>query len=401
MSCVPFSSALFLLAAQETYHPPVQKLTPEIRAQVISEIDQVIKTKAFAIDFDPDSWMATVKKHQSEIDKCATPDELCLTLTVGMMDIRNSHMALVATKSMRHITTNGIGLIPISDNGMTFVWRVCRGSAAEKAGIRAGDQVLWSQNPTADDPKGKPAYFRIKSVGRPQRTVKVQPGPYEMFYGPSLTEVSPKTAVLDLPTFTYAYDIKETEALVQKANRYDNLLIDLRGNGGGQPDRLLHFLGMFAAEGSPIGTFVSKAEADEYVKKNGKPTNDLVALSKLSGSEMKLFVPKSSVKYRGRIAILIGNGTGSASEMVAQSLRECRNAPCIGQQTAGAVLFPNGEYIPSGYLLEYPFMDYVSARGRRLENNPIQPDLYVKEGTTGWPGHPDPIWRTAAKFIER
>lgn len=399
MSSVFLPSVLLVLAAQGQYHPADPKVTPEIRAKVIAEIDDTFVKKGFAMDFDPTAWKRVVKERAAEIDSASTPDELSAALTIAMMDMGTSHMAVVARKSMRHVKTTGVGLIMTSDMGTNYVYRVMRHSPAEKAGIRPGDRIVEFANIFADDVHGKPAVAKIKSGNQPSRTFKLQPAEYEPEIAPSLTPLNSKTAVLEIPSFTDSYYPKEVNALMKQADKYDNLLIDLRRNGGGRPEWLMHFLSFFLAKGTFIGTFVGKDAADKYLAENGKPSQSLASLAKYCSPYYKLVVSASHLKYHGKIAILIGAGTGSASEMVTQCLREYRNAPCIGAPTAGAVLLPDAEYIPSGYLLEYPAYDYVSAQGRRLEKFSIQPDLNVEDDPKGWPGHLDPAWIKAEKFL--
>jgi len=401
MSSVFFPGALLLLATQGEYHPAAQKVTPEIRAKVISEIGELFTKKGFAMDFDPASWQQAVKEHASEIDDAKTPDELSMALTITMMYMGTSHMAVVAKKTMRHVKTTGVGLVMTSATGVNYVYRVLRNSPAEKAGIRAGDRIVEYANFAANDIHGKPAVLKIKSGNRPVRTFKLQPAEYEPAIAPSLTPLNSKTAVLEIPSFADSYYPKEVEALMKKAVKYDNLLIDLRRNGGGRPEWLTHLLSFFVPKDTLVGTFVGKDAADKYLAENGKASNSLADLVKYCAPDYSVVVPDSKIKYHGKVAVLIGFGTGSASEMVTQCLRESLNAPCIGAPTAGAVLLPTGEYLTSGYLLEYPVFDYVSARGRRLEKFSIQPDLNLEDEVQGWPGHLDPAWIKAEKFLLR
>lgn len=75
--------------------------------------------------------------------------------------------------------------------------------------------------------------------------------------------------------------------------------------------------------------------------------------------------------------MLVDGATGSAAEIFAAVLQEHGRATIIGRKTAGAVLASWFHSLPDGGELQLSRMDYVTPKGRRLENDGVEPDVKV------------------------
>jgi carboxyl-terminal processing protease len=82
--------------------------------------------------------------------------------------------------------------------------------------------------------------------------------------------------------------------------------------------------------------------------------------------------------YRGKLAVLIDDASVSASEMFASGLQESGRAVVIGERSAGSTLPSVAKELPTGAILQYAFADFVSAYGKVLEGQGVQPDIAVK-----------------------
>ncbi len=127
---------------------------------------------------------------------------------------------------------------------------------------------------------------------------------------------------------------------------------------------------------SVIGAFISKEDAAAYEKKHGITPNDPVKLAEFKERKYSTFKAKVD-PFKGKIAVLTNRGSASASEITAAALREVAGAPLVGTRTAGAVLASVYGRLPHGFELQYPITDYVTAKGMRLEGNPLSPDAEI------------------------
>ena len=96
--------------------------------------------------------------------------------------------------------------------------------------------------------------------------------------------------------------------------------------------------------------------------------------------------------------MLINRGSGSASEICAAALSERASAPLVGTQSAGAVLSSTYAKLSEGFMMQYPLSDYITAKGMRLESNPLKPTHEVKAVRQG--DGPDPAVEKAVEVLK-
>jgi carboxyl-terminal processing protease len=77
------------------------------------------------------------------------------------------------------------------------------------------------------------------------------------------------------------------------------------------------------------------------------------------------------------VVVLVDGATGSAAEIFAAVLQEHGRATIVGRKTAGAVLASWYHSLPDGGELQLSREDYVTPKGRRLENDGVEPEVKV------------------------
>jgi hypothetical protein len=192
--------------------------------------------------------------------------------------------------------------------------------------------------------------------------------------GARLEWIDNETAYVRLADFYGTYDERQVERIFEEAREAGRMVLDLRSNPGGEVGNMLHFLGMLLPSNTSIGTFVTRRMARAYVQAGKGDGRDPVAIATWA---KKPFSPRRNDigDFRGKIAVLVDGASGSASEIVANAMREERRSPIIGTPSAGAVLMSTFSRLPHGFRIQFPISDFVSARGKRLESNPVVPDV--------------------------
>lgn len=381
---IPFA---ILAAALPAIAQEPQGLSAEAKQQVIAGLTAVVKERAFVPGVDFSKWDEFIKSKQQAIDEAKTPEELSELLNEEMIRFfKASHLVLItpkAAEARRDRSAVGVGIrIEGLEEGLRVI-KVFPETPAALAGLQPGDIVLeadgkkLSNGMTFQGPVGTTVELKVKR-GEEVLTFKIERKKYSIDEPDTLTWLDGDTAVLKVHTFMDGYSSKRIDELMAEAQKAKKLVLDLRGNGGGIVLNMMNLLGNFLAPEDPFGYFVNRAMVRRYERETQADSADLkkvVDFVKPPG--MKPTAAKSGL-FKGSVAVLVNGGSGSASEITAMALREFRGAPVIGTKSAGAVLVSTIAEISGGWQVQFPFMDYISARGVRLEGNGIVPDSTVE-----------------------
>src|SRR5262249_14921172 len=155
----------------------------------------------------------------------------------------------------------------------------------------------------------------------------------------------------------------------------------LRSNGGGSVLNFIHFLGTLLPKGTEVGTFIDRKMVRQYLEDTGDKEAKPDPVKVAEGSDRKGKINRNPVEpYTGKVAVLIDRRSASASEIVAAAMRELRDAPLVGDRSAGAVLMSTYVKMDNGFEMKVPTSDYVTIKGLRIEGSPLQPDVKSRDG---------------------
>jgi len=133
------------------------------------------------------------------------------------------------------------------------------------------------------------------------------------------------------------------------------LVIDLRGNGGGETRVMLDIAGNFFERETYYGGFRNRA-----------------------GEVQKYHTRRHPDVYKGPVVVLVDEESASATETFAAFMQETRRAAIVGRQTAGSTLNQGGRRsFKGGGQLRFSTRTYLTPAGRELEGVGVAPDVAV------------------------
>ncbi|OLE53698.1 MAG: hypothetical protein AUG51_11820 [Acidobacteria bacterium 13_1_20CM_3_53_8] len=112
--------------------------------------------------------------------------------------------------------------------------------------------------------------------------------------------------------------------------------------------------------------FPTKVSFGRFVNRSGE-TPLFRTLSADGGSQI----------YKGRVVILVDEGTRSAGEVFANGFQENGRATIVGTQSCGCVADTDTKKVKGGGVLQYSHLGYISGKGRKLEGAGVVPDRTV------------------------
>lgn len=156
------------------------------------------------------------------------------------------------------------------------------------------------------------------------------------------------------------------------------LVVDLRGNGGGETKVILNIGSLFFPTEVSFGGF----------KKRGAPVEEI-------------FTSKPDQTYKGALVILVDEGSASASEVFTTSMQEHGRAIIIGRQTCGCVLNQWTKKEKGGGTLRWSARVYSSPKGHILEGTGVVPDETVAPTISDLRQGRDAALEAAQNFLTR
>jgi C-terminal processing protease CtpA/Prc len=132
----------------------------------------------------------------------------------------------------------------------------------------------------------------------------------------------------------------------------DGLIIDLRWNGSGELRQAQKLAGVLL--GDVVMGFQQDARGSAAIR----------AL-------------RPGHRYQGPLAVLIGPGSSSASEILAAAIKDHRRGKLVGRMTNGSLVSSDVFPFPDGGRVTVPTRGFRSASNRRLEGVGVAPDVRV------------------------
>lgn len=236
-------------------------------------------------------------------------------------------------------------------------------SPAEKAGIKAGDQILavdgkdtfgWTLDEAVNKirgTKGTAVKLLILSNGSSapkeisiiRDTIVIKSVKWEMKNNAAYIKVS------NFNEDTAGLFDKAISELVNK--NPSAFIIDLRNDPGGFLDTAVRL----ASEWIPKGTVVTEKFSDGHEE-------NYISDGKHRLDNFKTYV-------------LINQGSASASEILAGALQDYGKATIVGEKSFGKGSVQEYEQLPDGSGLKITVAEWLTPKGRHINNNGIEPDI--------------------------
>jgi carboxyl-terminal processing protease len=262
----------------------------------------------------------------------------------------------------------GVGMeIGIRDNLLTIIAPL-KGTPAEKAGVKAGDKILKIDDVVTADMTIDEAVRLIRGERGTKVALSIfregEKEPFQIEIVRDVIEIPVLETeqkeggvfVIKLYNFSARSTIAFRQALREMINsKSSKLVIDLRGNAGGYFESAVDIASWFL----PMGEVVARerfGDGREYLYRS-KGYNIFNNLS---------------------LAILINQGSASASEILAGALREHGKATLVGEKTYGKGSVQELISINNGSSLKLTIARWLTPEGKSISENGLDPDIEVK-----------------------
>lgn len=275
----------------------------------------------------------------------------------------------------------GIGAqLGLKDNRIIIVAPL-KNSPAETAGVKSGDFILkvngqstkdWTLTQAVSKIRGPKGTQVSLTLERDQKELEIKITRSEINV-PSVeikyeTKADKKLALLSLNQFGENTNQEWDKAVAEIKNQWkkrqiNGLILDLRDNPGGYLEGAVYL----ASEFLPIGKVIVKQES------SADDTKTYYALRQGQLKDIPLI-------------ILINQGSASASEILAGSLRDHKKAILVGEKTFGKGSVQEAVDLKQGAGLHVTVAKWILPNGDWINSKGIEPDIKInndiKEGNS-------------------
>jgi len=304
-----------------------------------------------------------------------------------------------ATTSRQNLLTGkntsiGFGVITTSQDNKAYIIRVVGNGPADKAGIKAGDQLVAYDGKPLDaenwkiirDAKENETHtFTISRSNQGQPLViKVTKQRYNV---PTVEYrlINGQIGYIAIRDFFTNVSSEVDRAMRELyAKGATAWVFDVRGNPGGVDfDQVA---GRFL-EGGQIMGYDSNRKDRSDVKISNEGVN--------GPNRGKPFTPQLPM------AILIDENSASASEIVALVFRDFKLGPIIGQKSSGALGYSQSYPLGDGTSISITVREYESKGGQKVNRIGITPDVSVETTVSDLVAGRDPQLAAAVEQVEK
>jgi len=250
----------------------------------------------------------------------------------------------------------GIGAAIYRKEGRLFITEPFKDYPADKAGLKAGDEIIQvgdikvidSKEDTAALLKGaenSTVNIVYKRQGKELQTVLTRSA-IDVDAVPFYKLIDERTGYIVLSKFNSKAYKQTKEAIVKlKAEGATQLILDLRGNPGGLLRESIRIVNLFVPKGEVIVTTKSK------VKKYNK-------IYKTKDQPLDTEIP---------LIVLVNGTSASASEIVSGALQDLDRAVIIGSRSFGKGLVQRPKKLTYGTQLKVTISRYYTPSGRCIQ----------------------------------
>ncbi len=293
----------------------------------------------------------------------------------GMLQSLDPHSSYLTEDMFKELQVEtkgefgGLGIEITLEGGVLTVVSPIEDTPAYKAGLKPGDKIIKINGETTKNITLLNAVKQMRGPKGSKVTITVMREGEKKFKDYTILRdiihvKSVKKELLE-PGYPYIRVVNFQEStdtdLAAAIKEFDNdngikgMIIDLRNNPGGLLDQAVKVSNMFIDKGLIVYT-------DGRVK----------------DQRMDFRATKSGKHYNFKLAVLINEGSASASEIVAGALQDYDRALILGTKSFGKASVQTIIPLENGSGLRLTTAYYYTPRGRHIQKKGIEPDVDLK-----------------------
>ncbi|MFS0576367.1 S41 family peptidase [Sporosarcina sp. 179-K 3D1 HS] len=316
-----------------------------------------------------DAYDEMLANYYDKIDESAVIDGAINGMIDALGDPYSDYLNEEEAKRLNESISSsfeGIGAEIQEQNGYISVVSPIKNSPAERAGLLPNDLIIAVDGESIQGMSSSEAVLLIRGEKGTSVTLSIRRGdaaepfdmkitrdviPIETVYAEMLEDGIAHIHITSFSEHTYDELLAAYEEMEQQGMK--GLILDVRQNPGGRLDTAIDISDLFVENGKILM---------QYEEKGMKP---------------EVFPASDGKKIDLPIAVVIDDGSASASEILAAALKESADIPLIGVKTFGKGTVQSPKDLSDGSNLKLTTAKWLTPDGNWIHKKGIEPDFEV------------------------
>ncbi|HMQ03156.1 MAG TPA: S41 family peptidase [Pyrinomonadaceae bacterium] len=413
-SLLVFANLLVLLFCWTTAFGQVENTGKPSYVEVFRAVWEKVNENFYDPGFIGVDWEAIGEGYGRNVERVRDDVEFHALMQQMLRELPVSHLHLSRPGGSGLV---GTGVRTYTIDGRSLVAFVPAGSDAQAKGVRVGDVILNSADESG--PLGSVAAMRLRGCDGRTRIVNVRRESHSQPERPSIRwrtfSIGDGKRIGYIRAARFDDDTAPlVDAAMAEMRNTTGLIIDVRDNTGGNMSFVR--LSSYFSEGEHLvaalltryyletqGMAPKQIDPAELPKATRTYTNEAIfnAMRTNGGAVAIYSEDLGANRYKGKVAVLINEETGSAAEGFAWHMKLKSKATLIGRKTAGALLGAEYFSLPGGWRLGVPTHAGWGPDGRPVIDEPVTPNIETRWTVSDLCSGADPDMARAIEFLTK
>lgn len=327
---------------------------------------KIVKKSYFDTDMNEQDWSRWKAHYQGKIK---TEEDAYVAINTMLASLDDPYSKFMSKKEFTELNSSiaskitGIGVNIFSNAGKIMILNVIDGTPASAADLKSGDIIYAVDKKevsgmTISDvaalvrgPENSTVELTLlRNDKKINKTIKRK----EIKIKTVKSSVDKNIGYIQILSFIGSTTSNEFVEALEKTDKTDGLIIDLRGNPGGLLPNAVFIANLFIPEGK------------------------IVSVVGRNGYKQDLNAQKTNFTIDKPLVVLVDHSSASASEILSGALKDYNKAKLVGTTTYGKGMVQEVLPLPNETGLNLTIAKYLTPSGTDINKKGIEPDVNVE-----------------------